>query len=67
MYNTKYSNAYTEVYEILSCLDKDEYSKIPEDLIEVFEENRNIEYDYEINSDLELFEQPMLKETKESI
>lgn len=64
MYNTKYSNAYTEVYEILSCLDKDEYSKIPEDLIEVFEENRNIEYDYEINSDLELFEQPMLKETK---
>lgn len=64
MYNTKYSNAYTEVYEILSYLDKDEYSKIPEDLIEVFEENRNIEYDYEINSDLELFEQPMLKETK---
>ena len=64
LYNTKYSNAYTEVYEILSYLDKDEYSKIPEDLIEVFEENRNIEYDYEINSDLELFEQPMLKETK---
>ena len=61
LYNTKYSNAYTEVYEILSYLDKDEYSKIPEDLIEVFEENRNIEYDYEINSDLELFEQPMLK------
>ena len=23
MYQTKYTNAYTEVYEILNCLDKD--------------------------------------------
>jgi len=38
---TKYANAYAEVYEILSCLDEEELSKIPEDLIEVFEENRS--------------------------
>ena len=38
---TKYKNAYTEVYEILSCLNNEEYLKIPEELIEVFEENRN--------------------------
>ena len=28
MYKTKYANAYAEVYEILSYLDKEEYKKI---------------------------------------
>ena len=64
MYQTKYANAYTEVYEILSCLNKEEYSKIPEELIEVFEENRNLDYEYEINDEQDLSKQPMLKETK---
>jgi len=61
---TKYANAYTEVYEILSCLNNEEYLKIPEELIEVFEENRNLEYEYEINDEQDLSKQPMLKETK---
>lgn len=64
MYQTKYANAYTEVYEILNCLDKDEYNKIPIELIEVFEENRNLEYEYEINEEQDLTKQPMLIETK---
>ena len=64
MYKTKYANAYTEVYEILSCLNKEEYSKIPEELIEVFEENRNLDYEYEVNDEQDLSKQPMLKETK---
>lgn len=64
MYQTKYANAYTEVYEILNCLDKDEYNKIPVELIEVFEENRNLEYEYEINEEQDLMKQPMLRETK---
>ena len=64
MYQTKYANAYTEVYEILSCLNEEEYSKIPEEIIEVFEENRNLEYEYEINDEQDLSKQPMLKETK---
>lgn len=61
---TKYANAYTEVYEILSCLNNEEYLKIPEELIEVFEENRNLEYEYEINDEQDLSKQPMLKESK---
>ena len=64
MAKTKYANAYTEVYEILSCLNNEEYLKIPEELIEVFEENRNLEYEYEINDEQDLSKQPMLKETK---
>lgn len=64
MYQTKYANAYTEVYEILSCLNKEEYSKIPKELIEVFEENRNLDYEYEVNEEQDLTKQPMLVETK---
>ena len=64
MKQTKYANAYTEVYEILSYLNEKEYSKIPEELIEVFEENRNLDYVYEVNKDQDLSKQTMLKETK---
>lgn len=64
MSKTKYANAYTEVYEILSCLNEEEYSKIPEELIEVFEENRNLNYEYKVNSEQDLSKQSMLKETK---
>ena len=64
MIQTKYANAYTEVYEILSCLNEEEYSKIPEELIEVFEENRNLDYEYDLNEEQDLIKQPMLKETK---
>lgn len=64
MSQTKYANAYTEVYEILSCLNKEEYFKIPEELIEVFEENRNLDYKYEVNEEQDLTKQPMLVETK---
>ena len=64
MYQTKYANAYTEVYEILSCLNEEEYKKIPEELIEVFEENRNYDYEYEINDEQDLTKQPMLIETR---
>jgi len=64
MYQTKYANAYTEVYEILGCLNEEEYNKIPKELIEVFEENRNLDYEYEVNEEQDLVKQPMLRETK---
>lgn len=64
MTKTKYADAYTEVYEILCCLNDEEYLKIPEELMEVFEENRNLEYEYKINDEQDLSKQPMLKETK---
>ena len=64
MKEIKYANAYTEVYEILNCLNEEDYKKIPTDLIEVFEEYRNLDYVYEVNDEQDLSKQPMLKETR---
>ena len=57
-------NAYTEVYTILQELNEEEYSKIPPEVIETIEANRNEEYEYGLDDELELKEQPMLPETK---
>ena len=59
-----YGNAFSEVYEILNCLEDDEFNKIPIDLINVITENRNLEYNYEIHDDIELKDHKMLPETK---
>ena len=59
-----YSNAFTEVYEIISCLTEEEFNKIPNDLINVIKENRNLGYEYEIYDDIELKDHKMLPETK---
>lgn len=60
----KYANAFTEVYTILAYLNKDDYNKIPKSLLKTFEENRNVEYQYEMNSKVDIFSQPMMPETK---
>ena len=57
-------NAYTEVYTILEDLNEEEYNKIPPEVIEAIRVNRNEQYEYELDEDLELKEQPMLPETK---
>ena len=57
-------NAYTEVYTILQELNEEEYNKIPPEVIETIEANRNEEYEYELDDELELKDQPMLPETK---
>ncbi len=57
-------NAYTEVYTILQELNEEEYKKIPPEVIEAIRLNRNEEYEYELDEDLELKEQSMLPETK---
>ena len=57
-------NAYTEVYTILQELNEEEYSKIPPEVIETIEANRNEEYEYGLDDELELKDQPMLPETK---
>lgn len=59
-----YSDAFTEVYEIISCLTEEEFNKIPNDLINVIKENRNLGYEYEIYDDIELKDHKMLPETK---
>ena len=57
-------SAYTEVYTILQDLDEEEYRKIPPEVIKAIEENRNLEYDFELDNDLELKEQSLLPQTK---
>ena len=57
-------NSYTEVYKILQDLNEEEYNKIPVEVIEAIKINRNEEYNYELDDELELKEQPMLLETK---
>ena len=57
-------NAYTEVYTILQDLDDEEYNKIPLEVIKAIEENRNLEYDFELDDDLDLKEQTLLPQTK---
>ncbi len=57
-------NAYAEVYTILQELNEEEYNKIPPKVIKTIEANRNEEYEYELDDELELKDQPMLSETK---
>ena len=49
---TKYKDAYTEVYEILEQLDEEEYNKIPSNVITAIRENRNTEYEFEVDEEL---------------
>ena len=56
--------AYTEVYTILQDLNEEEYSKIPPEVIETIEVNSDSTYEYELDEELELKDQPMLPETK---
>lgn len=57
-------NAYAEVYTILQELNEEEYNKIPPEVIKTIEANRNEDYEYELDDELELKDQPMLPETK---
>ena len=45
-------------------LDEDEYDKIPPEVIEAIKANMNKEYNYELDDELQLKDQPMLPETK---
>ena len=57
-------NAYTEVYTILQELNEEEYNKIPPEVVEAIKVNRSEEYEYFLEDELELKDQPMLPETK---
>ena len=61
---TKYNNAYTEVYVIINSLAKEDYNKIPVDMIHAIRENRNKNYRFAIDEHLNLKEQKLLPETK---
>lgn len=57
-------NAYKEVYAILQDLNEEEYNKIPPEVVSTIKENMNEEYEFYLDNELELKDQPMLPETK---
>ena len=59
-----FRNAFSEVYEILSYLDEEDYNKIPNEVICAIEENRNLDYVYYIDESIDFVEQEMMEETR---
>lgn len=59
-----YKKAFTEVYEILNYVDKDDYNKIPKNIINALKENRDTEYNFFVDESIPFYEQNLLEETK---
>lgn len=55
--NNVYSKAYTEVLEIINHFSEDEYKKIPREKIDFFEENKDKDYNFKIDPNVDLAEQ----------
>ena len=57
MDNIEYQNAFTEILEILTYISKEDYEKIPNHLIEIFENNSNKTYKFKYDYKKSLEEQ----------
>ena len=64
MVSVEYANAYSEVLEILKYISKEDYEKIPNSKIELFETNHNKEYIFKYNPNKTLDEQNVSKTAK---
>lgn len=64
MVSIEYANAYSEVLEILKFISKEDYEKIPNSKIELFETNQNKEYIFEYNPNKTLEEQNVSRRAK---
>ena len=62
--NKVYRNALAEVYEILQYLDDESFKKIPNEILEGIDKNRNKDYEYFLNESLPFAEQEMLDESR---
>lgn len=60
----EYKKACQEVSQIIQYLDKEEYAKLPNNLIKLIEKEKDRNYKIHISSDTPIYEQPLLKETK---
>ena len=60
----KYKNAFTETNIILKHLNKNDYNKIPNDVIVAIENNQNKNYKFKLNEKLDLSKQKLLPETR---
>lgn len=57
MKDNLYAKACTEVLEILSHFSEEDFSKIPTDKIDFFEKNKDEDYEYKIDPDIDLSKQ----------
>lgn len=64
MVSVEYANAYSEVLEILKYISKEDYEKIQNSKIELFETNHNKEYIFKYNPNKTLDEQNVSKTAK---
>lgn len=64
MISVEYANAYSEVLEILKYISKEDYEKIPNSKIELFEINHNKDYIFKYNPNKTLDEQNVSKTAK---
>lgn len=62
--NDRYSKVYTEVLEIISHFPEEEYSKIPSEKIKFYEDNKDENYDYKINPEIDLQKQSISVEAE---
>lgn len=49
----KYRKALVEVEAVLNCLEEDAYKKIPNDILQAIEENKNEYYEFDYDEDLD--------------
>ena len=59
-----YHKAYVEVLEILKYIPKEEFDKIPKDMIQTFTEKADNNYQYHIDKTIPFEKQVLLDETK---
>ncbi len=64
MIDIKYANAYSEVLEILKYIPIEDYNRIPNSRIKLFETNHNKEYIFKYNPNKTLEEQNVSKTAK---
>ena len=60
----EYANAYSEVLEVLNHMSKEDYDKIPKDMIDMFRTNSNKEYQFRYDVKKEFEEQQISKRAK---
>lgn len=64
MVDSKYSKAFTEVIEILKKVSREDYEKIPLEMIEIMEDNMDKDYVVCYNPEIPIEEQAFSDETK---
>ena len=62
MINNTYAKAYTEILEIIKHFSEEDYSKIPEEKIEFYKKNMDVNYKFTIDPEIDLSEQNISKE-----